>query len=367
MKTFAIVYLFLAGSTLIAQTPQEIAASSSCTPSDTSLCLNDGRFTLTADWTKSDGIHGQGHAVPLTRDTGYFWFFDATNIEVTTKVLNACVNPFNAYWVFASGLTNVGVRLTVTDMATNQSRTYTNPVNIAYEAVQDTNAFETCSTPTVHTADVTGTWTASLVANNVLIPISLSLVQSGTSVSGAASVFQGGGGSLNGTVNGSTFNFTVNEVSPCSGSYSGSATISGSNLSASGTVTGSDCNGSIAGSLDGLKTFVGGPPGQGSANVGGLWDATIVIGGVGHAAVIALVQNGSSVTGTAVITGAGSGSITGSALGQSLGITINELSPCLGIYVVEATIGAGDSSGSGTLTGTDCNGSYQGTLSATKR
>ena len=28
--------------------------------------------------------------VPLTSDSGYFWFFDADNIELVVKVLDAC-------------------------------------------------------------------------------------------------------------------------------------------------------------------------------------------------------------------------------------------------------------------------------------
>ena len=75
MKCVAVVvYLFVAGSTLIALTPPEAAVSASCIPSDTNLCLNDGRFALTANWTKSDGSHGQGHGVPLTGTQGTFGF-----------------------------------------------------------------------------------------------------------------------------------------------------------------------------------------------------------------------------------------------------------------------------------------------------
>ena len=44
----------------------------------------------------------QGQAVPLTPDSGYFWFFNAANIEAVVKVLNACsVNDH--HWVFAAG------------------------------------------------------------------------------------------------------------------------------------------------------------------------------------------------------------------------------------------------------------------------
>jgi len=113
-----------------------------CTPSSTALCLSGGRYRVTADW-QSPGAAGSGNAVALTPDTGYFWFFDQNNIEIVIKVLNACgVN--NGYWVFAAGLTNVNVVLTVTDTKTGFVRTYINPQNVAFSPVQDTAAFATC-------------------------------------------------------------------------------------------------------------------------------------------------------------------------------------------------------------------------------
>ena len=111
-----------------------------CTPDDQTLCLDDARFRVTATWTKPDASSGQGQAVALTGDTGYFWFFDSTNVEVIVKVLEACgVNGYR--WVFASGLTNVQVNLTVTDVVTGTTNTYKNPQSTAFQAVQDTKAF----------------------------------------------------------------------------------------------------------------------------------------------------------------------------------------------------------------------------------
>ena len=56
------------------------------------------------------------------------------------KVLEACgVNGYR--WVFASGLTNVQVNLTVTDVVTGTTNTYRNPQSTAFQAVQDTKAF----------------------------------------------------------------------------------------------------------------------------------------------------------------------------------------------------------------------------------
>ena len=56
------------------------------------------------------------------------------------KVLEACgVNGYR--WVFASGLTNVQVRLSITDVVTGVTNTYNNPQATAFKAVQDTKAF----------------------------------------------------------------------------------------------------------------------------------------------------------------------------------------------------------------------------------
>ena len=87
---------------------------------------------------------GDGSAVSLTSDSGYFWFFDAGNVELIVKVLNACALTGGKFWVFAGGLTNVGVTLTVTDSQTITTQTYTNPAGNGFVAVQDTSAFSTC-------------------------------------------------------------------------------------------------------------------------------------------------------------------------------------------------------------------------------
>ena len=50
---------------------------------DAQLCLAGGRFAVQAFWKESPrGPTFQARAVPLTGDTGYFWFFDEANLEV---------------------------------------------------------------------------------------------------------------------------------------------------------------------------------------------------------------------------------------------------------------------------------------------
>ena len=73
--------------------PRAASATSSCIPDDTSLCLNDGRFRVRIQWTTGTGTTGAGHAVALTGDTGYFWFFAPTNVEVLGYVPHAELMP----------------------------------------------------------------------------------------------------------------------------------------------------------------------------------------------------------------------------------------------------------------------------------
>jgi hypothetical protein len=76
-------------------------------------------------------------------DTGYFWFFNPTNTEVVIKVLDACAID-DHFWVFGSGLTNLGVVLTVTDTQSGTVMTYTNPDGSAFLPIQDFASFSSC-------------------------------------------------------------------------------------------------------------------------------------------------------------------------------------------------------------------------------
>lgn len=111
-----------------------------CHEAADTLCLNNTRFSVSADWTKQDGSTGQGKAVKLTADSGYFWFFDPSNIELVVKVLNGC-GVDNAYWVFAAGLTNVRVVLNVKDEKTGAVYSKVNEQGVAFAPIQDTAAF----------------------------------------------------------------------------------------------------------------------------------------------------------------------------------------------------------------------------------
>ncbi|MEM7355456.1 MAG: hypothetical protein AAF657_31880 [Acidobacteriota bacterium] len=122
-----------------------VLPAGACTPNDTTLCLNDGRFKVEVGWnTGLSGPSGQGKAVEETVDTGFFWFFNPENIELVVKVLDACDTEFESYWVFAGGLTDVGVVIDVTDTQSGESVRYETLVGQPFDTITDTAALATC-------------------------------------------------------------------------------------------------------------------------------------------------------------------------------------------------------------------------------
>ena len=88
-----------------------------CVLSDSALCLDNSRFRVDVSWQDFQGNSGSGHAVSMTGDTGYFWFFSPDNIELVVKALDArAVN--GRFWIFYGALSNVAYTLSVTDTAT---------------------------------------------------------------------------------------------------------------------------------------------------------------------------------------------------------------------------------------------------------
>ncbi|MEP7132217.1 MAG: hypothetical protein ABI914_03570, partial [Acidobacteriota bacterium] len=115
------------------------AAAAPCVPGATTLCLNAQRFKVEVRWKDFEGKTGSGQAISLTGDTGYFWFFSASNVELVVKVLDG--RALNAsYWVFYGALSNVEYTMTVTDTVTASVKTYVNPSG-SFGSVGDTQAF----------------------------------------------------------------------------------------------------------------------------------------------------------------------------------------------------------------------------------
>lgn len=114
-----------------------------CVEGAQTLCLNQGRFKTTVQWKTPDGESGPGVVIPFTHESGVVWFFSATNLELMIKVLDAC-GPFDRFWVFLGGITNVEFTVTVVDTETGKVRVYFNEQGQVANAVTDTSAFATC-------------------------------------------------------------------------------------------------------------------------------------------------------------------------------------------------------------------------------
>jgi hypothetical protein len=112
----------------------------SCFQDEGDLCLAGGRFRVDVAWRNvGTGATGTGTAVPLTDDTGSFWFFNAANLELLVKVLDGRgVNGH--WWVFFGALTDVEYDLTVTDLQSGAHKTYHNPAGTLASRA-DTAAF----------------------------------------------------------------------------------------------------------------------------------------------------------------------------------------------------------------------------------
>ena len=90
------------------------------------LCLG-GRFRVQAYFTDPrTGQQGAAQAIPLTSDTGAFWFFENDNVELVLKVLDGgAVNGH--FWVYYGALSDVQYSITVFDILTGRQKVYTNP------------------------------------------------------------------------------------------------------------------------------------------------------------------------------------------------------------------------------------------------
>ncbi len=114
------------------------AVAEPCVAGATSLCLNGGRFRAELSW-QNGPAQGEGQAIALTDESGYFWFFGPNLPEVFVKVLDA--RTFNNhFWVFFGSLSDVHFVLKVQDLTTGAIRTYNNPAG-TLASTGDTFAF----------------------------------------------------------------------------------------------------------------------------------------------------------------------------------------------------------------------------------
>jgi hypothetical protein len=116
---------------------------------NTELFLGQERFRVDVNWQDPQS-KGSGYAQPFSDESGYFWFFEPGNVEITVKILDG--RPINGhFWVFIASMTNVAFKVVVTDTA-NQlncpltgatncpTRTYVNPLSTNQNFI-DINAF----------------------------------------------------------------------------------------------------------------------------------------------------------------------------------------------------------------------------------
>ncbi|MGH9362094.1 MAG: fibronectin type III domain-containing protein, partial [Thermoanaerobaculia bacterium] len=103
-----------------------IPAPVACGTVPADLCLVGGRFRVFVNWKLGNGQLGAATAVPDSDQTGFFWFFDAANIELIVKILDG--RPINqAFWTFYGGLSDVEYWVSVTDVQAGETATYHNP------------------------------------------------------------------------------------------------------------------------------------------------------------------------------------------------------------------------------------------------
>ena len=123
-----------------------VGGTNGCTSGPSTLCLNDNRFRVDVTWRAVNvGTAGVGIAVPLTGDTGAFWFFSSGNIELVLKVVDG--RSYNgAFWVFYGAMSDVSYTINVTDTLTGARKTYENPQG-QLASIADTAAFPSAAGP----------------------------------------------------------------------------------------------------------------------------------------------------------------------------------------------------------------------------
>jgi hypothetical protein len=210
----------------------------------------------------------------------------------------------------------------------------------------------------------TGTWYAVTTSAQGISSATLSLVQRGNSVSGTVAIIGGASGAVTGTVDGGTLTFTVNEISPCSGTFGGTAVSNDGFLSLNGSFSGADCGGPLSAQVVGINLT---SRAGGGMDIEGTWNTTLTVAGHQAAARITLVQAGASLTGTAAIVDAGSGAMMGYVGGNTVRLTILSVYPCSGHFIAGGTISADGRTITGSGSGRDCGGAYSGTFFATKQ
>jgi hypothetical protein len=106
---------------------QQVTVNPAPSLAERTLALQTQRFAVGVSWhDPQSGNAGFGHAVPLTDETGTFWFFSAANTELVIKLLDAR-SIDKHFWFFYGALSEVEYWITVTDLLLGKTAIYHNP------------------------------------------------------------------------------------------------------------------------------------------------------------------------------------------------------------------------------------------------
>jgi hypothetical protein len=125
----------------------------------------EGRFEVEAYWRDSSGASGAASALALAETSGYFWFFDEDSVEIVVKMVDACsLEGSGNFWIYAAGLTNLEVTLSVVDTTTFERRVFHNELGQPFDSVADTAHFASCVPGSAHPASASVSGEPSRVA-----------------------------------------------------------------------------------------------------------------------------------------------------------------------------------------------------------
>ncbi len=116
------------------------SSPSDCAPSETALCLLQGRYRVEATW-RTATAQGIARAHPEAANFGAFSLADPEHLELFVGMRDACATEFQMVWVYTAGLTDAEVEFIVTEVATGEVRRYPNQLGMQFVPMLDAMAF----------------------------------------------------------------------------------------------------------------------------------------------------------------------------------------------------------------------------------
>ncbi|MCY3971578.1 MAG: hypothetical protein OXG74_16735 [Acidobacteria bacterium] len=98
-----------------------------------------GAYSVSAVATTPDGHQHESQGITVNESVALQYFFDKDNPEMLFKLLDACaVNGHR--WVFMAAITDLAVRVAVTESQTGTTRTYESGPG-PFQPISDVEAF----------------------------------------------------------------------------------------------------------------------------------------------------------------------------------------------------------------------------------